>query len=413
MNTISKKIFRLLPEALRMHLIRSNITVPNGVDNIVLKIASTKLELEQAYKLLHDSYVGQGLMDTHVSRMRFNIWLALPYTSVIIAKINDEVVGTVSLIMDSPVSLPADKIYKQENDLFRKNGNRLVEASAFAVNPKYRNSGHKISLYLMKYLYQYSKNHLHADMLCATVRTSAIDFYKALFAFKQTGKNIPHTFVKGAEVGHISMSLKDEHALLVQELYQNYSDSSNLFKFCTSPEPKDKFQFPIKVSEFTMGTAMSPETLEYFLVQKTALYKELTFRELKMIYSAYNQPEILVKSIPELKLKEINNRPHFRHLTKINALYISENTTVMGTILDLSEGGAYFASTQNLPFSEDGILVFKLQGKKYVINCKTAWANKGETARLPAGVGLKLQQEIFELKKTLLNVSRDHYKMGA
>lgn len=391
MSRVIKKIFSLLPESLRLHIIRSKVQIPSGVDNIVLKIADTQEELEQAYRLLHDSYVGQKLMDVHPSKLRFNIWSALPYTSVVIAKIDNEVVGTVSLICDSPVQLPADKIFLNENNYYRNQKLRLVEASAFAVNPKFRQSGHKISLYLMKYLYQYTSQILNADLLIATVRVSAVDFYKALFAFTQNGKNTPHTFVKGAKVGHISMSLKPDHAEKVKEIYANYSDSSNLHAFCTTPETHSKFQFPNIVKGFSTKTILTPNMLEYFLVKKTGLHKELKPRELSLIHSAYNNDSSLTAKIPTLDQIETVDRISFRHLTQIHAIFKTENTTIMGTIMDLSSTGAFFSPSEKVSLEKSGTLYFSVQNKKFKIPCEIVWTNTGSAIRYPEGVGLKIE----------------------
>lgn len=391
MGKVIKRIFSLLPESLRLHIIRSKVQIPSGIDNIVLKIADTQEELEQAYRLLHDSYVGQKLMDVHPSNMRFNIWSALPYTSVVIAKIENEVVGTVSLICDSPVQLPADKIFLNENNYFRSQKQRLVEASAFAVNPKYRQSGHKISLYLMKYLYQYTSSILKADLLIATVRVSAVDFYKALFAFSQNGKNTPHTFVKGAKVGHISMSLKADHAEKVKEIYSKYPDSSNLHSFCTSPESCSKFQFPNIIRGFSTKTILTPDMLEYFLVKKTGLHKELKPRELSLIHSAYDNDSSLAIKIPALDQVENIDRISFRHLTQIHAIFKTETTTIMGTIMDLSSTGAYFSPSEKALLEKNGTLYFSIQNKKFKIPCQIVWTNTGSAIRYPEGVGLKIE----------------------
>ncbi len=394
MKSLIRKLFRLLPEQKRLHLIRQNVRVPAGLNNIVLKLATTKDELEQAYCLLHDSYVGQSLMDPHPSGMRFNIWSALPYTSVIVAKIENKVVGTVSLIKDSPIGFPSDKIYQEENNAHRKNRRRMVEVSAFAVDPMFRQDGHKISLYLMKYLYQYSQNYLNADMLCATIRKHVLDFYKALFSFEQNGKAVRYDFVKGTLAVQISLDLTCENIEKIQNMYSKYPAKSNIYNFCVTPETQAAFEFPKQLKEISMNPVMTPLLLDYFLVKKTGLYRELSPRMLELVHSAYSNHPDLANTLPKLQHVDYTNRPNFRYLTNVRAVFMAKNISVIGTILDLSTDGAFFAAGTELPNEAEGQIIFTIQGQKYQIPCSIIWMNRGNTLRYPTGLGIKFEKSV-------------------
>lgn len=413
MKNITKKIFKLLPESLRLHLIRSNVQIPSGMDKLQVKIANTQGELEQAYELLHNSYVEQNLMDPNHSKLRFNIWSALPYTHVIVAKIGDEVIGTVSLIKDSAIGLPSDKAYNNENNELRRSGKRIVEVSALAVAPNYRKVGHKISLYLMKYLYQYTSSYLHADIICATVRHTVVDFYKALFSFEQKGKVIKYDFVKGTRANFIYLDLRERQMLKLKNIYLKYPDSSNIYNFCTSSENKEKFEFPSKIEGLITHQQMNPKVLEYFLIHKTALHKELNERELKLIQSAYDNHPSLVKNTNPLNKEKTPDRSNFRHLTQIQAVYITKDMAVMGTILDLSTDGAYFAPMQNLPIQENGSLMFTFQGQKFRIPCTTVWKNEGKSVRYPIGVGLKMTKQFLALRSIAQEINMEQISKEA
>lgn len=60
---LMRKIVALLPEKTRHKFIRSKIMVGEGAPaHIIFKLAETKEELEQAFRVLHEAYVEQKYM---------------------------------------------------------------------------------------------------------------------------------------------------------------------------------------------------------------------------------------------------------------------------------------------------------------------------------------------------------------
>src|SRR5690349_659934 len=101
-----------LPRFIKSPLIRRMVHFPTEPDNSLrFKIAETKEELEQAFSLLHDAYVKEGLMQPHPSGMRVTKFHALPSTTTLIALEGDVVVGTLSLIRRETFGLPLEKIF--------------------------------------------------------------------------------------------------------------------------------------------------------------------------------------------------------------------------------------------------------------------------------------------------------------
>src|SRR5882672_4545338 len=70
-------------------------------DGLDFGIATDRNALEQALRLQHDQYVAQGYMDPHPSGWRLNLHNALPTTRVFVARHENRVVGTMTLIEDS------------------------------------------------------------------------------------------------------------------------------------------------------------------------------------------------------------------------------------------------------------------------------------------------------------------------
>ena len=104
---------------------------------IIYRIARTKEELEQAFSLVYKEYASRGYIPKHYkSKLRLSLYNALPSTATFVAKQGRKVVATVTLIPDSPIGIPMDKIYKKEVDSLRKKGRRVAEVSQLAIDSR-------------------------------------------------------------------------------------------------------------------------------------------------------------------------------------------------------------------------------------------------------------------------------------
>jgi hypothetical protein len=107
-----RKLISWLPREQRFKVFRSFADCnPAPSSRLQLKIAETKEELEACFAVLHDAYVDSGFMKPDPSGMRVTIYHALPTTTTLCAKYDGEVVGTISLIRESALGVPLQKIF--------------------------------------------------------------------------------------------------------------------------------------------------------------------------------------------------------------------------------------------------------------------------------------------------------------
>ena len=97
-----------------------------------MELATTIPDLEAAFELVYDQYQKMGITETCDQSIRCNLYTFLPHSSVIVAKYEDEVIGTVSLIRDSEFGLPSDMLYKKENDEILKDADTTKAEAALA-----------------------------------------------------------------------------------------------------------------------------------------------------------------------------------------------------------------------------------------------------------------------------------------
>ena len=106
------KLLLRMPFFLKSRIIRRLIRFPASTDpSLRFKVAETQEELEQAFAILHDAYVADGLMKPHPSGLRVTKFHSLPSTTTLVAVENGAVVGTVSLVRRNSFGLPLESIF--------------------------------------------------------------------------------------------------------------------------------------------------------------------------------------------------------------------------------------------------------------------------------------------------------------
>lgn len=383
------KLVKRLPEKTRLQFYRDRAELPSFTldPDFTVEIARSQHDLEKAFQLLHDAYVGSKLMNPHASGLRCNLYTFLPHTTVIIAKYKREVVGTVSLIRDSIWGLPSDKDYRAENDKLRSAGKKCVEVSALAVSREYRQRGNAVSLLLMKYLYTYSTDYLSLDSLVCTVHPRAEDFYKALWHFDRNGEVVSYGFVQGALAVHLSMPLGPVHLGKIIASYNSNSIHKNLGLYAAQED--DRFKYPSRDHGMKIDPVMTPSLFDYFCIRKSGAWDAFSAVERKSLariyFGASEVTALQVQSSAEmLPLRE------YRVPVDILAIVKDQENLRIVKLTDLSERGAFFAWPDNLQdLRESFTLKFKVGEALIEVAAEVAWKNLKPSHLQPQGFGIK------------------------
>lgn len=113
-----RALFERLPKPIRFHYLRKMIQVPfdEPPKNLEFKIAETREELEQAYQILHDTYVENKFQTPHPSGMRIIKYFALPTTTTLSAKWEGVVIGAPAVGLWSDVTTWENRFLKMYGD---------------------------------------------------------------------------------------------------------------------------------------------------------------------------------------------------------------------------------------------------------------------------------------------------------
>ena len=289
-NQTARKLFSMLPQKRRHDVYRSLVDCnPDPNKRLVLKIAESKEELEACFKLLHDAYVSSGFMTPDPSGMRVTIYHALPTTTTLCAKYDDQVVGTLSLIRESAIGFPLQRIFDLTG--VREKEGQIAEVSALAVHPRFRRTGGTILFPLMKFMYEYCTTFFDTRHLVIAVNPRHIEMYESLLFFKRLTANVVenYDFVNGAPAVGAALDLKFAPEIL-RKAYAGKAPNRNLYHYFIETKLAN-IQIPHRRFFTTNDPVLTPDLIDYFFNKKTSVFAELSDRKKALLHLIYDLPE--------------------------------------------------------------------------------------------------------------------------
>lgn len=347
----ARKLFALLPKGRRHDIYRSFVDCdPAPNQRLVLKIADTKEELEACFKLLHDAYVSSGFMTPDPSGMRVTIYHALPTTTTLCAKMDDQVIGTLSLIRESAIGFPLQRIFDLSE--VREQPGYIAEVSALAIHPKFRRTGGTILFPLMKFMYEYCTTLFDTRHLVIAVNPRHIEMYESLLFFRRlTAKVVEnYDFVNGAPAVGATIDLKHAPDIL-REAYARKPMRRNLHHYFLETKLPN-IQLPKRRFFTTNDPVLTPDLIDYFFNERTTVFAELSERKKTLLHLIYDLPAYQKVLPPVIDAPaDIKNRRHQRFSVKCPArLDISaEERPINIEIIDVSRYGFHARTSRKVP----------------------------------------------------------------
>ncbi len=409
-RSLLRIIISIFPTKIRHRFIRNHVRVDaNVVNAFEFKIADTVDELEQAFRILHDAYVEQGYMHESKSGLRFLKYFALPSTTTIIAKKDNEVVGTMSIIRRSRMGLPMETIFNL-NQLTQLDS-EVAEISSLAVGKKYRGQRGEVFLPLCRFLHQYCVQYMKIRYMVIAVHPSMSELYRALFGFQDL-KNFfltkrdseeyqvkQYSFANGNPAVPLILDLENLYSFLKKAGSQSIMQNSLFTFFFKRQFPS--MQFPIRFSELNIDPVLSLKSIQYFLqltlkdgwfqqlspeeidllnkiyfgrVQQFATAKSMFFRQSRLIYSFKGKLEIHGSSRLTQSL-----------YLNVEVMDISKNGLSL-QIIDVPTKEFIFNNESSTYTSRCTFRFWSLANKHMQINAEIVWSRNSR-------IGLKLNDD--------------------
>jgi GNAT superfamily N-acetyltransferase len=353
LNQAARKLFSMLPQNSRHNVYRAFVDCdPSPTERLVLKIADTQEELEACFRLLHDAYVSSGFMSPDPSGMRVTIYHALPTTTTLCAKLDGKVVGTLSLIRESAIGFPLQRIF--DLTAVREKEGNIAEVSALAVHPRYRRTGGTILFPLMKFMYEYCTTFFDTRHLVIAVNPRHIEMYESLLFFKRLTANIVenYDFVNGAPAVGATLDLKYAPETM-RRAYAGKPPHRNLHHYFIETRLAN-IQIPHRRFFTTNDPVLTPDLIDYFFNRQTQVFAELSDRKKALLHLIYDLPEYR-KVLPPLPDQGITRqmRQHRRFSVKcparLNDATTSGDDNLAVEVNEVSRYGFRARVTQAIP----------------------------------------------------------------
>ncbi len=274
--------------------------------SLIFKVAETHDEFEQAFQLLHDAYVAEGYMEEHPEKVRVTSYHALPTTTILIAKLGEEVVGTVSIIKNGDFGLPVGKVLNLNE--YTRPGEHIGEVSSLAIKKGHNSFNGKILFPLFKFMYEYSCRYFDLQYFVIAHHPKWKYFYQSILGFEQISEYInEYEFAQGAPAIVQMLNLKTAVFQLAY-FYYGKNNSQNIWHYFHEVK-MDCFQFPERFLNKTFDSQMGPDTLNHFFNTLTDTFETLEQREkviLSELYTSNKYQHILPiqSKVPTKRLRQ-------------------------------------------------------------------------------------------------------------
>ena len=334
-------------------------------DKIVFKLAETCEELEACFHLLHEAYVDAGFMQPDPSGLRATVYHALPTTSTLLCRSGDRVVATVSLVRESAMGFPMQRIF--DIAAIREAGGNIAEVSALAIDRRFRSASGRILLPLLKFMYEYATLKFDTRHLVIAVNPRHIGFYETILCFRRLAqRTVSHyDFVNGAPAVGAHLDLGIAPAAFARR-YKGLPPEKNLYHYFTRT-PLANLQWPTKRFYTTTDPVMTPALIDHFFNQRTQAFATLRLRELMLLHSIYDLPDFknVLPPVPEdAPRSEMRRRTHRRFSVRCPGEFSTRQFGIRRnfelTVFECSATGFRVHSANRLPAGSAGTVILEL-----------------------------------------------------
>lgn len=167
--------------------ISRSIPVPGVERDVQVQVAARPTDWTQAFELVAASYRARGYESDGPQRFRFTAYHALPDTTVFVAKHADEVIATLTLVLDNTLlGLPMESVYGPEIEQLRQAGRHLVEVTSLADKSLGVREFVPVFTALMRVMSQYGLLQ-DADTWVITINPRHRAFYQKVMGFVPIG----------------------------------------------------------------------------------------------------------------------------------------------------------------------------------------------------------------------------------
>jgi hypothetical protein len=234
-------------------------------------VANTQSLREKAFKLVHDIYLGKG----YALRLESGsgLWCTLhhlhPYTLTFLAVKAGQAAGTVSIVPDSRLGLPADIIFPERLAVLRKAGRRLSEIFSLGVDEGIAHSAVDLTMHLYRLVHLAANRLFHNTDIVASVMAHHAAFYSKFLLFDEVFPDSRQSPKTGEQVVFARMNLETMESRYARR-YSRLKGKKNLHRWFFQNEDAEAMINWIRSNR----QPMSADELNYFGAEKSHALSE-------------------------------------------------------------------------------------------------------------------------------------------
>ncbi len=278
--------------------------------DLSIGVATTRDDIEEALNLVRNIYAQENIVikgtenDFHTPIQAF-----LPKARIFIVRMEGRIIGTLTLLPDSKLRLKIDRLYPEEMDQLRKESlqkqatvssaleylhppehlesvthapdeTRVAELSLFALDPvcRERTGGTMgVSIALMNVVYKYGALTGLNSYVCEVIPAHA-NYYKRFWFFEEfaSGKTFP-------EDNAPAIAVKSDFESGIEKFRRAAEQfpEAGIFTHISNEEEHQLRQ------SLHPNTLLTPETLRYFLMEKSDLWVRMSQEEQQIFRDEY------------------------------------------------------------------------------------------------------------------------------
>jgi hypothetical protein len=234
-------------------------------------VANTQPLREKAFKLVHDIYLGKGyaLGPNRESELWCTIHHLHPHTVTFLAVKAGHAAGTVSIVPDSRLGLPADIIFPERLAVLRKAGRRLSEVFSLGVTEEIAHSTIDLTMHLYRLVHLAATRLFHNTDLVASVMAHHAAFYSNFLLFEEVSPDSRQSPKTGEQVVFTRINLETMERRYA-ERYSRLKGKRNLHRwFFRNEEAETMFDWIRRNRQ-----PMTADELNYFGAEKSHALSE-------------------------------------------------------------------------------------------------------------------------------------------
>ncbi|WP_428387130.1 N-acyl amino acid synthase FeeM domain-containing protein [Mucisphaera sp.] len=180
-----------------------------SVSGLNFDIAETIDDVIESWSLVYQCYRRAGLIEANPEEIHSVRQAVNEQTLVVLGRIRETAVSTMSVYIDGPQGLPLDTVYRDKLNQLRDEGRTLVELGLFADRREHLFRSIDAILELMRHCCHYAVNNEAVDAVVG-VNPRHVAFYTRLLGFEVIAEEKSYETVNGFPVMllHLDWRLK-------------------------------------------------------------------------------------------------------------------------------------------------------------------------------------------------------------